>query len=155
MRQFRLLQLSAIVSCCVLLVRGAQAQAAPVDIRRLPNAASDGQALVPREVPVQIPRPCADTTIIYVAADTLRGVRPPILVRLPYASIGNADWHAEFVVGTNGVPDRGSVGMTRNGKPTRDGDFRDVIEKLRYQPAAAGDCAVRFKTSMDYAAGSG
>ena len=155
MRQFRLLHLSMLVSCCVLLAREGQAQAAPAGIRRLPNEAPDSHTVVPREVPVQMPQPCADTTIIFSAADTLRGVRPPILVRFPYASLRNAEWHAEFVVGTNGVPDRASVEMTRNGKPTRDGHFRNVIEKLRYQPAALGDCAVRFNASMDYTAGSG
>ena len=149
MRQFCLLHLSMIMSCCALLARGAQAQASPADIRRLPNAASDGQALVPREVPIQIPRPCADTTIIYVAADTLRGVQVPILVRFPHASLAPGEWHADFLIDTSGAPDRESIAATRNGKPSRDGRFLAMIEALRFQPASLSGCAVRFKSGMD------
>jgi hypothetical protein len=138
-----------------LLTRSAQAQSASLDLRRAPLPA-DSQTVDPAEVPVQIPPPCADTTKIYEAADSARGVHPPILVHLDYAALGqHTRWHADFVVGTDGAPEGSSIVMTRNGRPSRDGKFRDAIEALRYQPASLNGCAVRFKGGLEFSAGGG
>ena len=156
MRKFRLLVLFMLMPFCLLIANGAQAQASPPDLRRAPISAPVSPTLAPAEAPVQLFPPCADTTVIYEAADTIRGVRPPRLVRFAYASLGQQTlWHADFVVGTNGAPEHASIVMTRNGEPTGNAHFRDQVEGLRYQPAAVGGCAVRFKTGMDMQMGGG
>lgn len=140
--------------CCVFVARDAQAQSASLDLRRTPIPPPGSHRIVPGEVPVQMPPPCADTTIIYAYTDTLTDLHRPILIGFSYAArVPDGSWHADFIVGTTGAPVTSSIAVTKNGRPSDDERFRDLIEALRFQPASLGGCAVRFEGGMDLHAG--
>jgi hypothetical protein len=150
MGRFGVVACFVLALCSAVVLRAAQAQGSPVDLRRTPVSMPDGHLTVPGEIPVQMPPPCADTTMIYQPADTLRGLQRPALILSPSASsVPDGLWHADFVIGTAGEPDAGSIVVTWNGKPSRDVRFHEVIEGLRFQPASLNGCAVRFKSGMD------
>ncbi|HEX6991085.1 MAG TPA: hypothetical protein VF151_04335 [Gemmatimonadales bacterium] len=131
------------------------AQSAQPDLRRTPLP-PPGHTVVPGEVPVHMPPPCADTTTIYQYADTLRGVHQPLLVGVAFTPrVPDGVWHADFTIGTTGSPDPSSIVVTWNGRPSSNARSHDTIEALQFQPASLNGRAVRFKAAMDLHAGGG
>ena len=155
MQRVRLASCAMLLLSLASLAHAAYAQSAQPDLRRTPLP-PPGHTVVPGEVPVQMPPPCAGAMVVHAFADTLQGLRRPVLIRFSYASpLMRGLWHADFIVGTTGVPEPESIELTRNGKPTDDERFRRVIEALRFQPASLNGCAVRFRSGMDLTAEAG